>query len=397
MLRDSFFERGNSQANLNAIAFNISKTFEFAIEPGTPSIDYEPIYPIVLGIGYKLFGKNWFSITLIQSILYGLTSWIIFLLGINLKDELSGFIAALYHSIYPYLFFQCLSVFDTTLFIFMFVLLLFLVSNKSRWNLARHDILLGITMGIFLLVRGSAVALLPSIILYIVITSKKKEVFRSGLLILVALLLTISPWIIRNYKYTNSIIISTHGGFGFWQGNNELSRYYLENNISLDEVYRSDTKPEIYKVYPQKARPPMDSLKVANAYKAEALKFINEYPSEALKLAWVKFNKFWSWQYNPVADLYAFGDYFLRQNIYFISYIPLLLSLAAGLYILYKSSSNKFLLAISILLSYTIAHMVFIGYTRLRLPLDPILMLMFGITVSQIWSKLKQKYRCQQL
>ena len=57
-LKESFFSRGNSHTALNSIAFNLVENFEFAIDSGIPSIDYEPLYPAILALTYKALGKS---------------------------------------------------------------------------------------------------------------------------------------------------------------------------------------------------------------------------------------------------------------------------------------------------------------------------------------------------
>lgn len=392
IIRDSFFHRGNAYHQLNAIAFNIANNLEYALKPGIPSIDYEPLYPVILALSYKLFGKSWLGVTLVQGILFGMTSWLLFLIGIKLKDELTGFVAASYHSFYPYLFFLGLSVVDTTQFIFIVILLIYIVIPTKKKNiLFWHYVFIGSVLGICLLSRGSALLLLPPIILYLLFKSADYNRPKLILIVFGAALIVISPWIIRNYRYTKTFVISAHGGFGFWQGNNEFSSYYLKNNISLDKAYQRKPPPTIYKLNPIKARPPKETMKVAQIYKSAGYQFIKKNPSEFIKLSWLKFIKFWSWTYNPIASSYTYISSQMRQWVYFISYIPLLVSIPFGLYFLARKSPICLLLFLSIIVTYTGAHMIIMGYTRLRLPLDPILMLFFGIVFSTFYSKIKIK------
>lgn len=384
-VRESFFRRGNSHTPMNAIALNIKDNLEFAIEPGIPSIDYEPIYPMILGISYRIFGKSWFGVTLIQAILYGITSWLLFLIGTSLKDELAGFIAALYHSFYPYLFSHGVSVFDTTQFIFIMILLVYTVLIKTKKDEKYWDyFIIGILLGFSLLSRGSAIAFWPPIIVFLVIKRSHLNIIKRAGITIIVLFIILAPWLIRNYILSGSLIISTHGGFGFWQGNNEYTYNYLKSNISLDEIYRRVPPPEIYQKYPVKPRYPKEAIKVSNMYTSEAIQFIKENPKKFIRLCGLKFIKFWSWIRNPASSTYSFGSKKLRQYAYFISYFPLLLGFPFGVYILYKKSLINLILLSGMLLTYTFAHMVIMGFTRARLPLDPILMLFFGIIFSKI-------------
>jgi len=58
-----------------------------------------------------------------------------------------------------------------------------------------------------------------------------------------------------------------------------------------------------------------------------------------------------------------------------------------------------FLLFGGTLVTYTAAHMVVIGFSRARLPLDSLLMILLGITVSTLYSKIRttSKFKTKEL
>lgn len=389
-IRESFFHRGNSYDSLNAIAFNLANHCEYAIETGIPSIDYEPLYPFILAFCYKIFGANWFGVTVIQAMLFGITSYLLFLIGKKIKNELAGLIAAAYYSFYPYLFLNSLSVVDTTQFIFVTICLVYVVLySKERgypfWSYG----CMGSLMGLTFLSRGSALAFLPPILLYIFLTTGNKRIIIKSIILFISAFLTLSPWLTRNYLHTGTLVISTHGSFGLWQGNNEYSYGYLKNNISLDEIYRRKPPPPIYQNNPIRPRPPVEAIKVAQEYKSEAVRFIKDNPKEFSRLCWIKFVKFWSLTYNPVVSSYAYGSNTIRQHVYFVTYAPLLFTVFLGLYFLERKSLSLFLMFLGIMVTYTAAHMIVMGFTRTRLPLDPLLMVLFGITISTIYVKIR--------
>ena len=393
LIRDSFFSRGNSFGPLNAIARNIVRNFEYAQQPGIPSVDYEPLYPAILAASYRLFGENWFGVTFIQGVLFGATSYLLFLIGRRVRDEVTGLVAALYHSFYPYLFCQTLSVVDTTQFIFIIVLLLQVVlSDCPRSHIVRYYGSTGSLIGLSLLSRGSAIAMLPPIIVYALFKGRGKVMLKGLAIMVGATAIVLAPWLTRNYRYAKMPIISTHGPFGLWQGNNEFSYEYLRNNISLDSIYALNPPPRIYQENPLKPRPPKEAVKVAEKYKAAAFRFMRENPKEFIKLCWIKCVKFWSWTYNgysPSKSSYGFGDHKIRKYVYFLSYVPLLILFLPGFWLLSRQSQSHFMLFSCTILTYTVAHMIVIGYTRLRLPLDPLLMILLGIVISRAYSQAK--------
>lgn len=388
-LKDSFLKRGNSHTPMNAIAVNLVESGSYQLLKGVPSIDYEPLYPSLMALSYKIFGMNWLGLTLFQGILFALSSWLLFLIGTSLMDERAGFIAVLYHSFYPYLFSYSLSIYDTTLFVFLYLLIVHLLIHQNE-NLYKYGMIGGV-LGLALLTRGSVIAFIPIFFLYILLKSSKpfnlllilKRFSTLGLFCL----LVLSPWLLRNYQLTSKWIISVHGAYGLWQGNNEHSYDFQKEGISLDKIYLMKPLPRIYVEFPMNARPPREAIKVANAYRDEAISFIIKNPGKKIQLALLNFEKFWSWELNPITSTFQFGDNEKRKLVYSVSYLPLLLLMPFGMLILFKKNRMEFLLIFGIIFFYTLAHMIVIGFTRARLPIDCLLMLFFGFSRSFFFEK----------
>ena len=197
-------------------------------------------------------------------------------------------------------------------------------------------------------------------------------------------LLTLSPWVVRNYELTDKLLISSHGSFGLWQGNNERSLELLKNNISLDYVYQK-RPPVIYQQYPLKPRDPRQTIEVETVYKLKAFEFIANNPTKFVELAVWKFLKLWSPIYNPTGNSYLYGSTLLRKTLNASSYIPILILSIYGSWQLFlnKEKHSFLIFFFTLILCFTLAHMIVMGYTRLRLPLDPILMLLAGVGFSR--------------
>jgi 4-amino-4-deoxy-L-arabinose transferase-like glycosyltransferase len=393
-LREQFLQRGNSKTYLNLIAYNLLLHDEFSVKTGTPSVDYEPLYPMLMSIAYRMTGNDWIGLTIIQAILHLITSLLIFFLTCKLWNQLAGFIASLYHAFYPYLFTYTLSIYDTTVFVFILVGLLYLTIKEKHKPI--HLILAGILIGLGLLSRGTVLTFIPPVLLYVFYKGFVEKGFLNATInctmIIVATIVTMSPWLIRNYNYTGRILVSTHGPFGLWQGNNQFTEYYLSKNISLDEIYRRKPSPEIYAQFPMDERKPEEAVKIADAYKEEAVSWIKTHPKEFVNLAFLKAQKLWTWNRNPVSSNPKFGSNEGRQSVNLISYLPLLICFPLGLLFLYKKNKPAALLIIAILICFTGAHMIAIGFTRARIPIDFILMICFGITAAHlIEGKLEKK------
>lgn len=374
--RDTFDKRGNALYVIN-IALNLANGKGFCINEGTPSIDHEPLYPLFLAAGYKIFGYNWFGQYFFQIILSILTGFLIYLIGKQLLNIWVGVIAGIYSMFYPYLFTQSLSVIDTTLFIFLLVLSIYLLQSAVSKKEIKWALLIGFVLALCLLTRSSVLVFFPFILIFPFFHCKKSTAFKllGGMLIMFAL--TVAPWLIRNTELVGQPIIATHGGYGLWQGNNEYTWQFLSKDISLDVIHRLDDPPEVCQDYSPHAvhyKSPQQSLEAYYAYRNAAIEYIKQHPKQFISLMGLKFIKFWSWIYNPVRESYRTLNLKIRSIAYTISYLPILIFGLIGV-VLTINKWRKFFLFFSLVISYTIAHMIVMGYTRVRLPLDPFLMI----------------------
>ncbi len=389
-VRNTFMNRGNSHTPMNALAFNLIGSNEFSITSGTPSIDYEPLYPWLMSIGYRISGSNWLGVTVLQAVLHALTSLMLFLSARTLWNELAGFFAGLFHVMYPYLFLYTISIYDTTLFVFLVVAVFYLLTQKNLTT--KHLLLGGIALGLGFLTRGTMIVFIPALLWYVFYNVMKEKNVRTAIIgcgiVITATALTMAPWLIRNKNLTGRLMISTHGPFGLWQGNNDFTKEYLSNNISLDEIYKRVPPPDIYAKYPNKERAPIEAIAVADAYKIEASTWIKNHPSEFIELAFIKAQKLWTWNRNP-ASKPKFGTNEDRDTANIISYLPLLLLSIAGIFFVWKKNIPLALLFIGTAICYTGAHMIAMGFTRARLPLDPLLMILAGIALDKIVSRMQ--------
>lgn len=388
-LRETFLERGNSKKYLNALAYNLVLTNEFSIVKGIPSVDYEPLFPFVMSVAYSLSGPNWLALTIIQALIHLLTSVLIYKIASHLWNIKAGVLAGTFHAFYPYLFTYSLSIYDTTLFVFLLVSILYftLIKNKNYV----HFVIVGICFGLAFLTRATILTFIPPLFLYLAYVITKRENFLMALtklsVLMLAIIVTMAPWLIRNHQLTGRYLISTHGPFGLWQGNNQYSEEYLRKNISLDNIYRLNPPLPIYAKYPIEPRPPKEAVTIADAYQKEAMDWIKSHPSDFIRMSFLKAQKLWTWNRNPSSNIPKFGSNEDRQSLNLVSYLPLLIALPFGLILLLKKNRAAALAITGILLCFTGAHMIAMGFTRARIPVDFLLMICFGITLSHLIEK----------
>jgi 4-amino-4-deoxy-L-arabinose transferase-like glycosyltransferase len=368
--RDSFFMRGNNCDIINPVAVSMINGQGFG-SAGNATIEHEFLYPVLVAGCYWVFGINWVGITLLQAILSALTGLIIYLLCLRLFNDhyiaLGAFLLVLFH---PYLFIHALSISDTTLFTFLVALLFFQMYVVYRNPSALNSFLLGSVLAASILTRDSAVVFLIPVGICLMWVLGKRHI-RELVLILLTIMVFVAPWLVRNYLLTNKILLSSHGYEVLWQGNNDYSWDYIVNDISVDMIPRPKTITEIQSRSSERTIETV--LAERSAYLDEIKRFVMENPMTVVSLAGLKFVKFWTWIYNPKPEKVTYLSVNLRSIFYTCYFLPFLMFGVIGFVISYHIRKPYVVFCLMMILSFTIVHMISVGFTRLRLPLDPIL------------------------
>src|SRR5690349_290058 len=86
--------------NYTLLASSFADTWSLS-EDGQPSAHREPVYPVLLGLGFKVFGKNYPVVMLLNCLLSGLTLLLIYRSGALLFSPTIGLLALGVAAIYP--------------------------------------------------------------------------------------------------------------------------------------------------------------------------------------------------------------------------------------------------------------------------------------------------------
>lgn len=387
--RDSFFARGNNRDVIIPIAENIYLYQDFSISPGDPTIEHEFLYPIIIAGGYMLFGRTWFGITLIQSIMSGLTALFIFLICNKLFQNrfisICAFLLTVFH---PYLFINTLSIFDTTLFVFLMTLLILQTYRMNEKPTKFNAIIMGIILALTILTRDSATIFVIPVAMYIIWSLGKKHIIDFLIMLLITVCM-LTPWIIRNYLISGKILLSSHGYEVIWQGNNAYSWDYISNDISVDKIPKPEAIKEIH--LNSEKRTTETVLAERAVYLSEVKHFVKNNSIEFMRLMLLKFIKFWSWDYNPKPTTTRYLSTGLRSFVYNLYFFPVLLLSLLGIMAAYFIRKKFVIFCFILIGAFTAVHMISVGFTRLRLPLDPILSIFASYGIFFIYCLVKKK------
>lgn len=207
-----------------------------------PEDHWPPLYSFLIVPFYLIFGKIAIAFKLpsiiISSIFLPIATYS---LGRKLSsNKWIGLIAALTVMLYPRLFFWslfCLS--DVTYtFVFLLVILFAIKGHDGK----RYFYLMGVTIGIAYYAKGTALLLIPAVVLfYMVKTWSLKALFydRKFLISIGLAFLVILPFLVRNYIHYRDPMHSTQN---YWSGN---IGYSIDgpSNGNTYKVYWDITKP----------------------------------------------------------------------------------------------------------------------------------------------------------
>ncbi len=197
-------------------------------EPG--SYAYRtPGYPGFLAFIYAMVGHSPRAAGFVQALLGALTSGLLVLLAVHILSPRASAIAGLLHAVSPPAIAYVPVLASETLAAFLLVSgLLCLAAAEVREGRSKERAIVGsgVIFGLVVLVRPAATFFLPAGFLLSAYSPKKREwhTFR-GLVFLVAALVVLSPWLIRNQRVgLGPLTISTVGGVNLWMGNNPRAK-----------------------------------------------------------------------------------------------------------------------------------------------------------------------------
>jgi hypothetical protein len=279
-----------------------------------------------------------------------------------------GMIAATLAAVYPFLIVYTGFVLAETLFVFLSTLLLYMLVRLRESPSKGLIALGGIVLGLMNLTRPVTL-FLPAVLLFwlwIEFGSRRRALVLASAMT-GWMLLVILPWTGRNYAVTHSVILINSSDY-YW------SALYGANNRTIMqdpetiggwiepgrvEGYRTDYLLEDYR----------------SAYFSFLRQSLAQAPLELLRLELHKLKRFWS----PMPKT-TYRD----QVISLLSYGLLLPLFVIGMVLSMKTPRKPWLLIFWILY-FCLVTLITYGSTRLRLPVEPVLLLFGSVALERVW------------
>ncbi len=341
-----------------------------------------PGYPAFLAACQAAFGDRPFAARLVQAGLGALTVWLVLrltreVLG-NATEPAGGvrfwtlpLLAALLAAIHPYLVVMSALVLSEAAFVPLMLAALW--GMAVVWNRTETDskavagrrrtcgiaLGTGAVCGMAILVRPSWALFVPGMLAVWAVTvlrsgesslrSRLLAIIRTGLMLVLGLVLVLSPWWIRNERVFGSFVPTA-----VWLGASLYDGLNPRATGGSDMKFLED--PELW---------PLDEIDQDHELTRRALRFVRNDPGRALKLAWVKLGRFWS----PWPNAEGFRSPVLAV-LCALTVIPAMVAAGFGLW-LRRHDARAWVLLAGPVLYFCALHTVFASSMRYRVPGEP--------------------------
>lgn len=359
--------------------------------------EFAPLPAYVMALVYKIFSTDILCIRILNIIFGVLTCSLVYLIGKEMANRITGLFACLIASLYkPFIFYSivplktslCLFLFASTIYLFVVIL------NKDSMI---RVFLLGIAIGLTLNVRPQCVViipLMPLVILWNIYRGKAslKILTANLILYIVGLSLSISPFIVRNYLVSGEFVLtSSQAGFNLYTGNNLQNKdpYYRPVSFASSSPFEQGTQFTIEasrrigtKLSPQKASSYW-TREVINTALGQPDAFIWKIFEKTLVL----FNQFEAGDHYHIGFVSDFVKFFKFPFFSFWFILPFgLAGMAVSTF-----GSRKSLALTAIFFSYALTLIAFHSNTRYRLPMLIILIPFAVMGINNLLSYIKKR------
>lgn len=328
--------------------------FRSTIEPWLA--DRPPLYAYFVGGLIRLLGAERENVFLAQAVLSAVSVMLFYWTAVRVLGRTRGLAAGILMVFFPHLVLFTKQILTEPLYIPLLVALLAALILPTSLERGWTWLLTGVIVGLLVLVRREALlpaALLTGGIGALRLKLRSTTSLKAGGTVLLAALLTVAPWLWRNYQVLGEPVLSSSSGINFMVGNNPLARggytppppEWQAQYSGLDELARDRKAWEL------------------------SLQWVRENPPAFAQLLPAKLSYLWGKSGNLFLDA---ADVIL---------IPFYL---VGLYRLYRRRAGWQVTAVvtgALVLSNLFVGLVYVGGWRYRLAIYPALFLLaaFGI------------------
>jgi hypothetical protein len=331
-------------------------------------IFHPPLYPYFIGVFSLLGGLG--AVKVAQAVVSALLVPALGLLGAAVFGPAAGLAAAAIAAFYPELVWFAAHFWVETVFTVLLWWGFERLVAADRGTSRRLAVVAGLLFGLAILARETVLYFLP--IAAIWLASRRPGGTGRGAAFLLAAVLTVVPWTLRNWVVYGAFVpVSTAGALNLWQGNARISR---------QEVYE-----QYWAVHGR-----IEKYHLARQKGLEAIR--DRQPGWIFEKLRQEMPNFWEADSQALVHVVrgAYGRYPLGVAVavvlvVLIPFFACLAGLVFGLAALPLARGP--LLLVAFLAYYNLIHVAAHGYARYRLPAMPVLFLLTGFA----WTAWRRK------
>lgn len=363
--RDDPWSIGLNLAQGNGYVLCASDYFPFCKQADQHTAMREPVMVLLFAAAAWLLGPSVVVALLVELLLFLGILILIHRLGRTISGDLTGLLAALLWIFYlplGRLFQNNTGELSATLFLTLAVLFTLRASNtRPGWNLAAA----GVFAGLAALSRSAALA--PAIVIFVmVLAGGKRPVVRwstrPALIFLVALVLTLAPWLVRNQVILGKPMMTSLTWYNVYRHNAPIQTDNYFRYVYPDEAARQ-VQALISTAHGLKGNE--NEAAMDNFYRQAAVTVIAAHPGRFLAVSLYRFVPLWF-------NLGAIKDWKFQDSLVLVEQVFILFT---GLLGFWFSRPRRWLFFLCVA-SLTAAYMAVDAQVRYLTPVMPLAMLL---------------------
>ncbi|MDK1030737.1 MAG: glycosyltransferase family 39 protein [Planctomycetia bacterium] len=324
-----------------------------------------PGYPVFLAGVSKLFGKKTVAaaqlqVAILQALISTLTIAVIYDIGRRMAGAWAGLVAAALLTINPMHILLCGRISPQTLFVFLFVLLIWAVLLFRETFRFSDAILAGAVFSAAVYISASAILFAPVLLVALALGRHRAACFNGWLLGAAILMLALAPWVVRNWRV--------------------LGRFAVTTTSVGREMYDAQRPAPAGRVELLKDIQDKDEVSRDRAYRNAAAREIVSNPGRFFTLAWGRIKALW----NPaVGTVEAQGK--IYEILGYVAFVPTALLAVLGLLATIRRRLWMVILMILPALYWTFIEAFRTGSAEHRLAAMPMIMVLSGAGLAWVF------------
>jgi 4-amino-4-deoxy-L-arabinose transferase-like glycosyltransferase len=354
----------------------------FRVDTG-PTAWMTPLFPMLLAAIFRIFGSYtfhaWLAVVLFNICCCTAACVPLFFIGKKIGGVALGAGAAWLWAIFPNaLLLPVESMWDASLSALLAVTILWATLALHESPCFRNWCAYGLLWGIALMTNATLGALLPFLLGWLMYRARDagQRWIAKAATSLAIIVLCCVPWTIRNYAVFHTFVpLRSVMGLQLWLGNNDHTR----------DIFRGDLHP-IYNADERDHYIASGEIDYMRGKKEAAIEYILNHPAREVQLISRRFISIWSGGTPyPVADFIASSSWWFRYVLVF-NLVAAAGALCGILILFLRRNLYAFPIAVFPVI-YPLAFYLTLALPRYRLPIDPIVMLLFAISLQPLLSR----------